>query len=317
MNSVHLAVSTGGSSIDASTDRAVTFGGNQSVTIPQNQTVTSDTMSFTFSKQTDLAITICFGSIPPDLTGHPGSRATSYIQTGNTVSAQSFSAPVTTAHWYVITGIDVQTDGTYKALVTLGDSITDGRGSTTDGNNRWPDALENRLLSNAATSKVALLNMGIGGNNVLTGGLGDFALKRFDRDVLQQSGVRYLIILEGVNDIGGNRKSPSVSTDLIAAYQEFIGKAHANNIFIYGATITPFGGSSYDTAEHQIEWQKTNEWIKTSGQFDAVIDFDAIVRDPANPAMLLSSYDSGDHLHLNVAGYQKMADTIDLSLFTR
>jgi lysophospholipase L1-like esterase len=316
MNSVHLAVSTGGSSINTSTDQALTFAGNQTVTIPVGQTVTSDTLNYALPKQTNMAITIYFGSTSSALTGHPGSRTTSYIQAGNNVNASSMSSASTTDHWYIITGIDVWTDGTSKAVVALGDSITDGRGSTTNGNDRWTDNLANRLLANTVTSKVAMLNMGIGGNNVLSGGLGPTALTRFDRDVLGQSGCCYLIVLEGVNDIGGSSSS-AVATDLINAYQQFISNAHANNILVYGGTILPFGGSQYDSALHEQARQTVNNWIKTSGQFDAVIDFDAALRDPSNQTRLLSTYDSGDHLHPNVAGYKKMAEIIDLNLFTR
>lgn len=316
MNSVHLAIATGGSSVQAGTDKALTFAGKASVTIPAGKTVTSDTLDFNLPKLTNIAVTIYFGSVPSALTGHPGSRTISYIQTGNSADSLSMPSAVTTEHWYIISGIDVLVEDSNKAVVALGDSITDGRGSTTNGNDRWTDNLSASLQENQATSKVAVLNQGIGGNAVLTGGLGPTARTRFDRDVLGQSGVRYLIVFEGVNDIGSS-SSTAVATNLINAYKEFISKAHTNNIIVYGATITPFGGSQYDSAVHEQARQTVNNWIRTSGQFDAVIDLDAAVKNPSDQTKLLSTYDSGDHLHLSAAGYKKVADAIDINLFTK
>ena len=202
------------------------------------------------------------------------------------------------------------------AVVALGDSITDGHGSENDKNNRWPDNLANRLQANAGARNVAVLNEGIGGNAVLRGGLGPTALSRFERDVLGQESVRWLIVLEGVNDIGGSRGTNStVAQDLIAAFQNLVDKAHAKKIRVFGTTILPFGGSSYASPAHEAARQTVNEWIRTSGKFDAVIDFDAAVRDPQNPARLLRAADSGDHLHPSVKGYRMMADAIDLKLF--
>jgi lysophospholipase L1-like esterase len=318
MKSVHLAVSAGESGINSATDQVVTFSGNESVTIPAGQTVTSDPFDYGLPKLTNMAITIYFGSAPNDLTGHPGSRTTSYIQTGDAVAAASLSSAATTDHWYIITGIDVLTEDSSKAVVALGDSITDGRGTTTNANNRWTDVLAFRLQENTVTSKVGVLNQGIGGNAVLSGGLGPTAIMRFDRDVLEQSGARYLIIFEGINDIGG--AVADISGRLINAYQTFISKAHEKNILVYGGTILPCGGNSYYSALHERIRQVINKWIRETGPadggFDAVIDFDAALRDPNDQTKLLSIYDCGDHLHLNPAGYQKMAETIELDLFT-
>jgi lysophospholipase L1-like esterase len=197
--------------------------------------------------------------------------------------------------------------------MAFGDSITDGRGSTTNGNNRWPDFLARRLQANSATVNSGVVNQGIGGNAVY-GGLGPSGLSRFTHDVVQQRTPRWVIILEGVNDIGGS-SSQQVATDLITAYQTMINRAHAAGIKAYGAPILPFGGSSYDTTGHQTARQTVNNWIRTSGKWDAVIDLDAVVRDPASPNKLRSTYDSGDHLHLNPTGYQAMANAINLSLF--
>jgi lysophospholipase L1-like esterase len=330
MNSVHVALAAGTGSaangvINTATDTALTFRGAPSITIPPGEVVLSDPVDFNLPSLTNLAISIYYGFVSPNIplvgtiTGHPGSRTTSYIQPGNLVSASSmpYPAATNTAHWYTITGVDALADRSSLALVVLGDSITDGRGSTTDGNNRWPDDLAVRLSTNAPTAGVAVVNMGIGGNAIF-GGLGPAAVNRFDRDVLNQSGTRWLIVFEGVNDIGGASASgsPALATNLIAAYTQFADKAHARNIRAYGATITPFGGNGYYTAAHEDCRQTVNAWIRTNTVFDGAIDFDAIVRDPVTQANLLSTYDTGDHLHLNPAGYQAMADAIDLNLFT-
>ncbi|KNY25270.1 GDSL-type esterase/lipase family protein [Pseudobacteroides cellulosolvens] len=313
MNSVHLAASAGGNSIKSETDKVVTFGGKESITIAQGKTVISDTLDYNLTQLTNMAITIYFGSVPSALTGHPGSRTTSYILTGNKAASASMTGAVNTEHWYVITGMDVLTEDSYKAVAILGDSITDGRGSTTNQQNRWTDNLATRLLANSATSKVAVLNQGIGGNTILSGGLGPTALIRFDRDILNQSGVRYAIVFEGVNDIGGNANA----TNIINAYKQFITKARAKNILIYGATILPFEGNSYYSAAHEQTRTTVNNWIRTSGEFDAVIDFDAALRDPSNQKKLLGMYNSGDGLHPNAEAYKKMAEIIDLTLFTK
>jgi lysophospholipase L1-like esterase len=316
MNSVHVALSGGASAINPATDQALTFGGMPSVTLAAGTSVFSDPFDLALTPLTKVAVTIQFGMVPAGVTGHPGSRTTSYLQTGDAVGAATMAGAATTEHWYYITGIDVMADSSSMAVVTLGDSITDGRGSTTNGNDRWPDDLARRLQANAATSKVALLNQGIGGNAVVSGGLGPTAVARFDRDVLGQTGVRWLIVLEGVNDIGGS-SGPAVATSLIGAFDQFITKAHDRGILAYGVPILPFGGSTYASADHEASRAAVNDWIRTSGKFDAVIDLDAAVRDPANPTNLLPAYDSGDGLHLSPAGYQKMADSIDLGLFAQ
>jgi lysophospholipase L1-like esterase len=318
MNSVHVALaagtgSAGSGNINTATDKALTFRGAPSATIPPGEVVLSDPFAYDLPPLTNLAVSIYFGNISATtINGHPGSRTTSFIQSGNAVSAASLPSAAKTAHWYIITGIDVLADASSKALVTLGDSITDGRGSTTDGNNRWPDNLAQRLSTNAAEANVAVINMGIGGNGVF-GGLGPSAQARFDRDVLSQSGVRWLIVFEGVNDIGGGTSAQSLTN----AYAQFVDKAHAGNLRAYGATITPFGGNGYYTPAHEAVRQAVNTWIRTSGKFDAVIDFDAVVRNPITPTNLLSAHDTGDGLHLNPEGYRAMANSIDLTLFTK
>jgi lysophospholipase L1-like esterase len=318
MNAIHVALNVGDkatSTINATTDKQLTFQGQPSVAIPPGQEITSDAADFDLPAMANLTITIHFGEVSPRITGHPGSRTTSYILPGNKVTAPAMPEAVKTAHWYFIAGIDVPANDSTHAIAVLGDSITDGRGSTTGANNRWPDALAVRLHTNSATASLSVLNLGIGGNAIF-GGLGPAAQKRFKHDILDQNGVRWLILFEGVNDIGGSKDS-AVSTNLIAAYQQFIEKAHAKNIKVYGATITPIGESFYYTEAHEAARQTVNTWIRTNQMTDAVIDFDTLVRNPAKPGSLLPDYDVGDHLHLSPAGYQAMADGIDLNLFLK
>ena len=198
------------------------------------------------------------------------------------------------------------------AIAILGDSITDGRGSTTNGNDRWPDVLSARLRGNEATAEVAVLNQGIGGNAILVGGLGPNMVARMDRDVIAQPGVKWLIVFEGINDLGGGQSS---AAEIIAAYDQTITRAHDHGIKVYGATITPYAECFYWTEEGEAKRAAINDWIQHSGRFDAVIDFDQAVRDPANPVMLRAEYDTGDHLHLNQTGLRAMGGAIDLSLF--
>jgi lysophospholipase L1-like esterase len=319
INAAHLAVAAGSRSADgikSATDSTLTFRGAPSVVIPAGASVSSDPLQFDVPPLANVAISLFFGDISArTITGHPGSRATSFIQSGNAVSAAGMTSALKTAHWYVISGIDVSAEPDAHAVVVLGDSITDGRGSTTDGNDRWPDQLASRLSTNALTARIAVVNMGIGGNGIF-GGLGPSAINRFERDVLDQSGARWLIIFEGVNDIGGvsESRAPLLATNLINAYTQFASKAHARGLRVHGATITPFGGNHYYTDAHEAVRQTVNAWFRTNTVFDGLIDFDAAVRDPATTTNLLSAFETGDHLHLNPTGYRAMANAIDLNL---
>lgn len=316
INQVCLADHILDNKIKADTSKTLTFNGSNSITIPAGGTVISDKLQYTLCPLSTLAISIYFGDTPSSLTGHPGSRTTSYIERGNGTVLSNMPSAIITEHWYVITGIDILTDDPdYAVVVAIGDSLTDGRGSTTNKNNRWPDVLANRLFANAKTSKIGVLNQGIGGNAVLFGGLGPTVTKRFERDVLAQCGVRYLIILAGINDIGGANANLQTAEGLISAYNTFIKQAHQKDILVYGATILPFGGSIYDNPQKEQLRQTINEWIRTSGEFDAVVDWDVVICDPGNPERIFSLYDSGDHLHLSPEGYKELAGTIDLNLF--
>jgi lysophospholipase L1-like esterase len=314
-----IARSLGASTIDPASERALTFDGRDSVVIAADEMATCDPLDFDVEPLSDLSVTIYVPTAPLDVTGHPGSRTTSYLQAGIHVSAPALPDAATTDHWYLLTGLDVLADRVPEALVTLGNSITDGRGSGTNRNNRWPDNLARRLLADPRTEQVAVLNAGIGGNTVLAGGLGPPALTRLDRDVFEPVGARWLIVLEGVNDIGTSSgpRTATIATDLIAAYREIITQAHGHGMRVYGATILPFGGSFYDDPAREAARQTVNQWIRESGAWDAVIDFDAALRDPADPTRLLPAADTGDHLHPNELGYRMMADAVDLGLFSR
>jgi len=282
----------------------------------------SDPLAFDVSAFVNLAVSVHFASVTAALTGHPGSRTTSFIQAGNVTGAADLPGAVAVDHWYVLSGLDVWADARASAIVVLGDSITDGRGSTTNKNDRWPNLLAQRLRANPATANVAVLNQGLGGNRLLRDGLGPNALARFDRDVLAVPGVRWVVVLEGVNDIGTavaarTRGEPAATArDVIAAYRQIVTRAHSHGLRVYGATILPFDGfAAYSSPQSEADRQAVNQWIRTGGELDGVIDFDAIARDPAQPARLLASVDGGDHLHPSAAGYRMMADAIDLGLF--
>lgn len=318
MKAVHIAVSADSSAIKSGTDIALSFDGKPGVTMKAGATASSDPFRFPLKPRERIAVTIYFGETSPDVSGHPGSRTTSYIVKGNKVSAINMPGAAKTDHWYIIDGIDVLAPGNAAAVAVLGNSIADGRGSGTNKQDRWPDELAIRLLKNPGTENIAVLNEGIGGNCVLKKCLGPSALSRFNRDILNQSGVRWLIILEGINDIGGSwgkERSEKTANALIAAYQRLIAEAHAKGIKVYGGTLTPFAGSFYDKPGHMEAWKKVNNWIRCSGKFDAVIDFDKALEDPANPMHILPEYDSGDHLHPSEKGHWKMAQAIDLKLF--
>ena len=320
ITSVHLAPSLGGSTIGAQGDLALTFDGSSSVEIPQGASILSDPLDCHLVPLSNVAVTMHFVSAPRDLTGHPGSRTTSYLVTGDRMTAPELPDASRTEHWYIIDGMEVfEPTGGSAAIVTLGNSITDGRGSGTDRNDRWPDDLASRLHEKPATAHLAVLNAGIGGNCVVASCLGPPALDRLDRDVLDRPGVRWVIVLEGVNDIGnarGSDSSAAVARKLISAYRQIIARAHARHLRVYGATILPFGSSFYDSPDHESARQTVNQWIRTSRAFDAVIDLDAALRDPAHPARLRPEADSGDHLHPNEIGYHMIADAIDPGLFT-
>jgi lysophospholipase L1-like esterase len=323
ISSAHVAVSAGPGAIRPDSDKALTFSGQPSVSIPPGAPMFSDPLAFNLAAQSDLAITIHIATAPDAVTTHPGSRATSYLQSGDAVSAADLSSATKVEHWYFLDDVDVQSSAAAGAVVTFGDSITDGAHSTENANTRWPDDLARRLAANKKTAGIGVLNEGIGGNRLLHDMTGPNALARFDRDVLSQSGVRWLIILEGINDLGAHGRTPlrdekiPTAQELIAAYQQMILRAHTHHIRVFGATILPYQGAGYFSSVGEADRQTINQWIRTSGAFDAVIDLDAATRDPQKPTQLAPTADSGDHLHPGDVGYKAMADAIDLKLFLK
>jgi lysophospholipase L1-like esterase len=304
---------------------ALTFSGQSAIVIPAGADYVSDPVRLRVTASSHLAISLYLPEAPARQTGHPGSRATSYLVHGNRVDAPDLPGAQTVNRWYQIAGVDVEAPAMAAAIVTLGDSITDGSGVQPNTDTRWPDVLSRRLQANPATRHLSVLNHGIGGNRLLLDGLGPNALARFERDVLAQPGVRFLIILEGVNDLGtSTREAPigpeahrTLVRDIIAAYAQMIQRARARGIRVIGATIIPYGTSGYyhPDAANEADRQAINAWIRAPGHFDALVDFDAVLRDPADPRRMLPALDSGDGLHPSLAGYRAMADAVPLSLF--
>jgi len=327
--SVHIArpLSAASAAIDPASDRALTSSGKTDVTVPAGAEYISDPIAYPVTALSNLAVTFHLDKAPAQETGHPGSRSTTYYMHGDAVSSPDMAGAKTVDHWYQISGIDVEAPADAASIVVLGDSITDGHASTTNGNDRWTDVLAERLQGSAATRDIGVLNLGIGGNHLLTDGLGPNALARFDRDVLAQPSVRWLIVFEGVNDLGGLTRNGEVPAaehallvqQILGAYQQIITRAHTHRIRVIGATITPYMGSDYyhPGPANEADRQAINAWIRASGYFDAVVDFDKVMRDPKQPDRLLPAYDCGDHLHPGPAGYRVMGEAVPLSLFAR
>lgn len=314
LKSVHVAKSAGQGSaaIIPETDTIITFNGKTGTEISPYSDAISDTIKFSAPALSELAITIYFGVIPSTLTGHIGSRTNSFIEFGNQVSLEKFSKSFKTTHWYVLSGIDVSTTDECNSIVCFGDSITDGRGTTDDKQNRWTDILSNRLQQNPKTKNLGVINQGIGGTCITSSGV-----ERFQRDVLAQRKVKYLVILYGVNDIIYANISSEI---LINTYKKMISKAHEQNMIVYGGTILPFkNANGWNSQKEQIR-KEVNNWIKTAsveeGGFDGFIDFATPMTDPVNEDALNKELNfENDGLHPNAKGYDVMGNSIDLSLF--
>ena len=323
IKAVELAIAkTAGSSseIDESSTVSLTFDGQPGVTMAANGKAVSDAVDFKIGPRENVAITIHYGSTSASVSGHPGSRTTSYLKTGNT---KDFSGAVKTDHWYSILALEVEVpDGSPAgAVAILGNSITDGRGSTTNQQNRWADVLSRRLNTQhptADTQQVGVLNMGIGGNCMLAGGLGPTGTSRYPRDLFGQEGLKWIILFEAVNDLGGAQNGVQTAKRIIDVYKQIIREAHEKGIYVFGGTITPFKGNSYYSEDHEKGRATINQWIRTTKMLDGVIDFDHAVRNPQDTARMQEQFlFENDWLHLNAKGYETMGGCIDLSLFTK
>ncbi|MDR3751228.1 MAG: SGNH/GDSL hydrolase family protein [Terracidiphilus sp.] len=323
IGAAHVALSAGGSQIKDGTDHALTFGGAASVIIPPGSVMYSDPVSLAVAPLSDVAVSFYLPSqVMRGETYHSFADQDNFAANGDQVGASELSQAANLQSWYFFDGIDVAAVDGSRAIVTLGDSITDGAHSPVNANLRWPDVLSARLQQDHSLNHVGVLNVGIGGNRVLNDGAGPNALARLDRDVLAQSGVRYVIVLESINDIGGLAHLSAPENDITAArleqgLKQIADAAHEHGIKAFGATITPYGGAGYSCAKGEQVREDVNNWIRTSGAFDGVIDFDKITQDPQNPTRFNPLYDSGDHLHPSDAGYKAMGDGVDLALFNR
>ena len=322
--SVAKARAPGSADIDPSSLRPLTFDGHASVTIPAGAEYYSDPVALDLAATSDLAVSMYFRGEPARQTGHPGARATSYTVKGDHVRDASWPDAAKVEHWYQLADIEVQAPRRVGAVVAIGDSITDGHGATTNGNDRWTDFLARRLAQDGRAGAMGVVNAGIGGGRMLLDGLGPNLAARFDRDVLSRSGVTHAIVLIGVNDLGSLHRNTDdlpearlqMVDELHIAYRQLADRAHAHGVCLVGATITPYAGSDYyhPNAANEADRQAVNSWIRSSGVFDAIADFDAAIRDPAQPQRLGKDYDSGDGLHPGPAGYRAMADAVPLAL---
>ena len=319
----HIALREKDSAIVPGSDRPLTFSGGPSFNIPPGAEILSDPVDLDVPELGDLVISVFIPGEASSATVHLTGLHTTYIsQPGDFTGAPSIEAATTVQMWYWISAVDVLASTDSGLIVAFGDAITDGATSTPDTNSSWPSQLARRLVANKATAKLAIVNEGISGNRVLNDGAGVSALQRFDRDVLSQPGVKWLIVLEGINDIGigslpGADPSDAVTTDdLIAGYRQIIERAHVHGIKVIGATLTPYAGAAYASEKGEAIREAVNKWTLTSGAYDAVVDFDAATQDPANPKQIRSAYNIRDHLHPNDEGYKAMADAVNLSIFT-
>ncbi|WP_255483952.1 SGNH/GDSL hydrolase family protein [Granulicella sp. 5B5] len=325
VNAAAIAVRQNGSEIAPGTSVPLLFGGRAAVVIPPGALVVSDAAALAVKPLSDVAVSLYVPSQPMTVISRHGfANQTNYEVSGNAVAAPELVGAKTFVSWDFLKDIAVKSDAEGGAVVAFGDSITDGAHSTRDANTRWPDVLAARLLGDRKTAKTGVINEGIGGNRVLHDGTGPSALERFDRDVIAQPGVKYVIVMESINDIGhaadpdpAHRYDIVTADDLIFGLTQLAERAHMHGIKVIGATLTPYVGAKYQSAEGETMRQTVNHWIRTSKEFDGVVDFDKVTTDPARAGVYLPADDSGDHLHPGDAGYKAMGDSIDLKLFAK
>ena len=324
LGAARIALRASGSDIATGSDRALTFSGQEGITIPPGARVLSDPVELNVPPLSDLAVSLYLPGEARATTLHNSAQQTSFVSlAGNFTASPTLPVQRSITNCPFLTGVDLQISG--AAIVALGDSITDGTRSTVDTRNRWTDWLARRLQTvrdpvAGMHSRIGVINRGISGNRLLGDSTNPLAgrsiLERFERDVLPTAGVRYLVLMIGINDIGNSSPANSVTAlDLIAGYRQVIARAHAKGIAVYGATLTPFEGAVYYSADKELVRQTANNWIRTSGEFDGVIDFDAATRDPVRPSRFLPAFDSGDHLHPSDRGYEAMGNAVPLTLF--
>jgi lysophospholipase L1-like esterase len=317
MGAAHIAIRGTDSAIVAGSDRPLLFNGKPAARVLPGAVLLSDPVDLVVPRLGDLAISVYVPGDSGRATQHSQALHTTYIAEGDATGKMELADAKTTAAWYWISSVDVMAPADAAAIVAFGDSITDGTTSTVNANKSWPSLLSERLAANPATANISVLNMGIAGNRVLGDGAGISALARFDRDVLSQPGVKYLMILEGINDMngagrGGAAAGPALTADdLIGAMKQMIERAHTHGIRVIGCTLTPYGNAN-DTVEAMR--QALNLFIR-SGAFDGMVDFDKVIQDPAAPRQFKQGYNNTDKLHPNDVGYKAMADAVDLSLF--
>jgi lysophospholipase L1-like esterase len=321
IGAAHVALRSKGAGIVPGSDRALTFSGRPSIAVPVGAPVLSDPVKLRVRPLTDLTVSVYVPESTGPATWHPDGLQDTYIsKPGNFTASVDMPYARKTAAWYWLTGVEVEARAGAEAIVALGDSITDGDHAS-NADRSWPSRLAARLEARKNGPRLAVLNAGISGNRVLHDVVGPNALARFDRDVLARGGVKYVILLEGINDIGfpylkGEPPGQAVSAaEIIAGLRQIFERAHAHGIKVFGATLTPFEGAIYYSKEGEAKREAVNRWIRTSGAFDGVIDFDAAVRDPKRPLRFLPADDSGDHLHPGDAGYKAMAEAVDPALF--
>lgn len=323
LGAVRVALHAGAGSIDPATERRVTFNGAGDIVLRPGALVLSDPIDLAVAPLTELAVSLYLPELSDTRSSHELGLNTTYVAAGNSVSATQFAADDSNRSYFWLTGLEVLAPGDSGSIVAFGDSITDGYATTPDSHRAWPALLAARLQADPALARLGVINMGISGNRLLRHVVGSSALARFDRDVLARSGVEWLILLEGINDInftalpGAPESEQASAQQIIAGLAQLVDRAHAQGIKVLGGTLLPMAGLWLHNPQTEAMRQEVNAWIRSSGKFDAVVDFDALMRDPADPQRLLPAFDAGDFIHPNDAGNAAMAEAIDITLFAR